>query len=66
MARFCICGCGNELKTDDGFTDYDRVFFSPKCRNGDKAQRLRDKRARARQKKICSGCGRPMPKKKDV
>lgn len=66
MARFCICGCGRELKTKDGYTDYDRSFFDAKCRNQDKAQRVRDLRARGRQQKVCSKCLRPMPKKKDA
>lgn len=66
VARFCVCGCGKELKTEEEHTDYDRVFFNASCRNKDKAQRLRDMRARARQQKICSKCGRPMPKKKDA
>lgn len=42
MARFCICGCGEELLTKDGGTDYDRKFFSAKCRNADKSQHFRD------------------------
>lgn len=65
MARFCICGCGQEL-TKDGRTDYDRVFFSGACRNSDKRQRLRDLRARAKEQKVCSKCGRSMPKSKDA
>jgi hypothetical protein len=66
MARFCVCGCGKELTDDDGATDYDRVFFSAACRNKDKAQRMRDKRARAKKRGLCPVCQRPMPKKKDA
>ncbi len=64
MPRFCIDGCGKELLTPDGLTDYDRIFFSAACRNKDKAQRVRDLRARARKQKVCSKCGRAMPRKK--
>ena len=60
MARFCIAGCGTELKTADGLTDYARQFCSDKCRNKDKAQRLRDQRATMKSKKRCSSCTQPI------
>ena len=65
MARVCICGCGKELLLKDGSgTDYDRFFFEADCRNRDKAQRMRDMRARAKKKTRCSTCGQPMPNNK--
>jgi hypothetical protein len=56
MARFCIAGCGTELKTDDGRTDYQRQFCTDECRNKDKSQKIRDQRAHMRQKKRCTSC----------
>jgi hypothetical protein len=66
MARFCVCGCGNELKDKDGNTSYDRVFFSSACRNKDKAQRLRDQRKKMKQQIRCNKCGQIIPKEKKV
>lgn len=64
MSRFCVCGCGNELKDKDGLTDYDRVFFNGSCRNRDKAQRMRDQRERMKKQHRCSKCGNLIKKKK--
>jgi hypothetical protein len=64
MARFCVCGCGQELKDKDGNTDYDRVFFNGACRNKDKAQRMRDQRRKAKDQGRCSKCGQVVQKKK--
>ena len=60
MARFCVSGCGTELKKEDGRTDYDRQFCSDKCRNNDKRQKLRDQRANMKTKKRCSSCTQPI------
>ncbi|HKV94930.1 MAG TPA: hypothetical protein VJW20_20460 [Candidatus Angelobacter sp.] len=64
MARFCVCGCGEELKDQNGNTDYDRVFFSAACRNKDKAQRIRDQRKLMKEKGRCSKCGQMIQKAK--
>jgi len=64
MARFCVCGCGEELKDKDGNTDYARVFFSSECRNRDKSQRLRDQRKKMKQQTRCSKCGQLIPQDK--
>jgi hypothetical protein len=64
VARFCVCGCGNELKDKDGNTDYARVFFESECRNKDKAQRLRDQRKKMKQQSHCSKCGQRIPQDK--
>jgi hypothetical protein len=63
MARYCVCGCGQELKDKSGNTDYERVFFDRTCRNRDKAQRMRDQRARMNKQKRCSKCGSLIKKK---
>jgi hypothetical protein len=60
MARFCIAGCGTELKKEDGSTDYDREFCGKECRNEDKRQKLRDKRAKTKKQKRCSTCTQPI------
>jgi hypothetical protein len=61
MARFCICGCGNELVTKSGSPDYSRrIFYSSECRKKDNAQRLRDKRAQIKKKDRCSRCTQPI------
>jgi hypothetical protein len=60
MARFCIAGCGTELKTEDDRTDYQRQFCSDECRNEDKRQKIRDQRARMRTKKRCTTCTQPI------
>jgi hypothetical protein len=60
MARFCISGCGTELKKDDGTTDYDRQFCDEKCRSKDRAQKLRDQRAQMKTRKRCSRCTQPI------
>jgi hypothetical protein len=62
MARFCIAGCGTELKKDDGLTDYDRQFCSEKCRSNDRKQKLRDQRAQMKTKTRCSKCTQPILK----
>lgn len=64
MARFCICGCGRELLTKDGATDYDRMFFSTECRSKDKTQRIRDMRAAIKRQARCPRCGQVIPKEK--
>ena len=60
MARYCIAGCGKELKKPDGASDYDRQFCDDKCRNKDKANRLRDQRAAMKKKKRCNSCTQPI------
>lgn len=60
MARYCICGCGKELKNNDGITDYDRMFFGPACRAADRKHRLRDQRAAMKKKKRCNSCTQPI------
>ena len=61
MARFCIAGCGTELLKDDGTTDYDRQFCkSGDCLKKDRAQKLRDQRARMKTQKRCSRCTQPI------
>lgn len=60
MARYCICGCGKELKTRDGDTDYKRMFFDATCRGRDKAQRIADQRAKYKKRDYCPTCGQPI------
>lgn len=60
--RFCVCGCGRELKDKDGETDFTRIFFDSDCRGRDKAARI-DQQRRRKQKKIerrktCPTCKR--------
>jgi len=62
MARYCIAGCGTELKLPDGSTDYDRQFCSKKCRDKDKSLRLRDQRMKLKAKTNCPTCGQMMPR----
>jgi endogenous inhibitor of DNA gyrase (YacG/DUF329 family) len=63
MARFCVGGCGKELKTKDGSTDYDKIFCGEVCRNKDKSQKLKDQRRKLREKSNCPTCGQKMPRK---
>jgi len=60
MARFCIAGCGKELKKEDGRTDYGRQFCSEQCRNKDKSQKLRELRAHMKTKTRCTSCTQPI------
>ncbi len=64
MARFCIAGCGTELKKPDGSTDYKKQFCSPTCRNQDKTQRMRDMRTTIKKQDRCPKCGQVIPKEK--
>lgn len=56
MARYCVCGCGSELKDKNGNTDYKRYFFNAEHRDKDKTQKMRDQRARIKKMKRCSHC----------
>jgi len=63
LPRFCICGCGKELLTADGFTDYSRKrrFATQLCYKRDKAQQLRDARRKATKDGRCPLCHQKIP-----
>jgi PHP family Zn ribbon phosphoesterase len=57
-----MCGCLRELVSDDGLTDYNRMFFSKQCRAQDKKNKLRDDRARIKAQHRCPKCGQTIKK----
>src|SRR5947209_5075980 len=59
MARVCACGCSRKLIDKKGDPDYSksRRFFDDECRNKDRKDQLKFKRADTRKEGRCSHCG---------
>ena len=61
MPRVCARqGCGKELLTENGNSDYRRHFCGSECKNADKRERMRMKRAKLKTER-CPTCGRKPP-----
>lgn len=57
--RKCVCGCGNKFETTKNSV---KIYYSEKCRERDKKQKLYTKR---RTEGLCPQCGNELIKSMD-